>query len=483
MRKHNAITIIVAGGTIAAFAALAALGLFLLWAARQDPTTVLAGSAIAALALLVPALTRARAWGDLDASTALTLALGWLLSLPIAVAVLTGSVSQELDATRELVPVLPGWYQQASYVCLALLIALAAVLLVRRLVSDTRRVTLHTAGLLAILLWAVAWLASGLDGGRLLSLSGVTLLVCLMAATVLPRGRGACVGVGIFAVTLAAASGLFAAVRFDIGSVECRDTCVLGSALTGLLPNENLLGTTLLAALPFAYLGFRGRARICLVLYLAAMAFATGSRGAMLGAVIVVVALLVVRPDLGGDRPAPARLVTAGLLLAAAVVASVYVSQYDWSSSTYSLTDRPQLWRVASEYSDESPLFGYGPDKWDQLYSETGEIPRAGQNSTHNQWVDVLFNAGWVGTALLVAMIVAMLWSAGSARVAVLIALATIFMIGVAERAWSIGAADFVSFSLIALILLGPTGVGTRQGARSEPARARRERPVALAPG
>ena len=446
-------------------------------------TILMAGSALVALGLLVPVVKRARAAGDLDASTALTLALGWLLSLPIVVVVLSGAFVRRLDTTsRELVPVLPGWYQEAVYLCMAVLMAVAAMLLVRRLVTETRRVTVHTAGLFAILLLAIAWLASGLHGGPLLSLSGATLLVCLITATVLPRGRGACLGVGIFGVTLAIASGALAAFQFELASVPCRDQCVLGSALTGVLPNENLLGTTLLAVLPFAYLGFRDPARIWLVLYLAGMAFATGSRLAMVVSIILVAALLVVRPRLDADRPTPLRTAGAGLLLAATVLASVYIVLHDWGTSE-SLTDRPGLWSVASEYIHESPLFGYGPDRWHTLYTETGEIPQAAVHSTHNQWVDVLFNAGWVGAAVLVGMMVAMVCSAGRARPAVLIVLAMVFMIGIGERAWSIGVADFVSFSLIALILSGPTGVEARAGPRAESARARTQRPVAVPSG
>jgi O-antigen ligase len=452
---------------------------------KQDAITIImAGGALVALGLLVAVLKRARIAGDLDASAGLTLAAGWLISLPIVVVVLSGGLERRLDIHRELVAIHPGWYENAVHVSMALLMAFAAVLLVRRLlISETRRVTLHTAGLLAILLWTVAWLASGLQGGRLLSLSGVALLVCLMAATVLPRGRGACLGVGIFGVTLAAASGLIAALSWGDASVPCRHECVLGAALTGVLPNENLLGTTIVATLPLAYFGFRGRARTWLVVYLAGMAFASGSRGAMLAAIIVLAALLVLRPRLDGARPAPARVVAAGVLLTGAVLASVYIVLHDWSSAGYPLTERPGLWNVASEYTQESPLFGHGPDKWETLYTETGEIPHAAQHSTHNQWVDVLFTAGWVGVALLAGMVAAMIWTAGYARPAVLVALATVFMIGVGERAWSIGAADFVSFSLIALLLMGPPRVEARPGASPEPARARPHRPVAVASG
>ena len=425
---------------------------------------IMAVGAIAAVGLLVRAIGRARAAGDLDASTAVTLALGWLVTLPIDVVVLSGGVVRRLGAWRELVPVLPGWYAPAVYLCQALVIAVALGLSLRRFLSERRLLTLHTAGLLALVLWAVAWLAAGLQGGRVVSLSGATLLACLVAATVLPRGRGAAVGAGVFGVTLAIASAVLVVFRYDIAFVPCRHVCVLGSALTGLFGNENLLATALVAALPFAYLGFRGRTRFWLTAYVAAMAFTTGSRGAMVTVVIVLVTLAVVRPRLDGAGRAPARTAVAGLVLIGALLASVYVLVHDWESSRVSLDDRPELWRVAADYRRESPIFGYGPDRWETLYAETGEIARTAQHSTHNQWVDVVFTAGWAGAALLVAMMVASVWSAGVARAAVLIVLATVFLIGIGERAWFIGRADFTSFSLVALILLGPTA--PRRGPR-----------------
>ncbi len=431
---------------------------------------IMGSTALLALALLVRAVGRARAAGDLDVSTAFAIAVGWLISLPIAVAVTSGSVTRRLNPFRELETVPPDWYTSAAHGSTALLAAIATGVALRQLTSHAVR--LHTAGLLAMVLWMVAHLAAGLQGSRMLSLSGVALLVCLVAATVLPRGRGASVGAGIFGVTVAIASGAAAIFRYDLTFAPCRDECVLGPALTGVLGNENLLGTVLVAAIPFAYLGFRGRAATWLGVYLAAMAAATGSRGAIVTAVIAVVVMLLVRPRLDANRQSPARLVVAGLFLLAGLLASVSIVLRDWDG--ISLTGRPDLWRVASEYVARSPLFGYGPGRWEMLYSETGEIPRAAQHSAHNQWMEVLFIAGWVGAVLLLAMVIAMVVSSRSARPAVMVTVATVFMIGATERAWSIATVDFVSFSLIAAILMGPTAI--RSGGWSSPAsRARPE--------
>jgi O-antigen ligase len=413
-------------------------------------TITMAGAALVALALLVPSVRRARAAGDLDASTALTLGMAWLITLPTAVATMSGGVTRRPDVFGELALILPGWYLNAARAAALLAALLAAVLLLRRVTSG--RVPVHTAGLFAILLWTVAHLASGLQGGPLLTLWGGVLLVCLIAATVLPRGRGASLGAGIFGVTLAIASGLVAVFRHDVAFVEpCEEACG-GLGFLGVLPSENLLGVALAASIPFAYLGFRGNVRYWFVAYLAGTAIATGSRTAVIASILATGALFIVRPQVDADRRTPARAAIAWLVLAGAVFGSVYFVQRDWDPSA--LTDRPALWSVAWDYIDRSPWLGYGPDRWTSLYASS-EIPRDAQHSAHNVWLDVLFAAGWVGAALLIGIVVATLWSSGRARPGVLLALATIFMIGTTEPAWLVGTFDLLSFSLVALILTG----------------------------
>jgi O-antigen ligase len=440
---------------------------------------IMAVSALAALTLLVPAFKRARAAGDLDSSAVLTFSMGWLVSLPIVLVVISGGLVRKLDAFGELVPVLPAWYRTVLHGCLAIVVGLAALFVSKRMISPGRHVPVNAAGLFAIVLWLVAHLAAELHSGPFITLDGVVLLVCLVAATVLPRGRGACVGIGFFGVTLAIGSGILATFNLGLASVPCRHECLLGVSLTGLLPNENLLGTTIAATLPFAYLGFRRPVRLWLVAYLGATAIATGSRGALLTALIALVVLLIVSPALDADRGRTRGAALAGLVLAGALVASLYVVQHNWGASN-ALTSRPQLWSVAKDYIRESPLFGYGPYKWETLSAGTGEIPQAAQHSTHNQWIEVLFTAGWVGAGLLVAMMVAALRSAGYARPAVLATLATLLLIGVGERIWSIGVIDFASFSLVGLILLGPTRVSERSGLATQPVRAHSRRLLAV---
>jgi O-antigen ligase len=135
----------------------------------------------------------------------------------------------------------------------------------------------------------------------------------------------------------------------------------------------------------------------------------------------------------------------------------VYFPLHHWDPSA--LSDRPVIWRVAAHYIHDSPWIGYGPEKWAGLY-RTSEIFEAAQRSAHNQWLDVLFAAGWLGAALLVGVVVATLASAGPAAPGVVLATATIAMLGATEGAWAIGNFDLMSFSLAALILTGAARAG-----------------------
>ncbi len=416
-------------------------------------TIGVAGASVVALTVLVRAVRTARAAGDLDSSSVLTFGMGWFSTLTLAVVAIAGGLKRRPDVFDELIPVLPGWYDLAVAASLGLLMVLVAILLVRRLRSA--HMPVHAAALVAVVLWTLSHLSSALRGEAFLTARGVVLLLCLLAAAVLPGGRGASLGVGAFAVSLAVFSGLLSIVRFDVAFIPCAtpraDQCsVIGSAFTGALSNQNLLAAVLAASIPFTYLGFRGRARVVLVVYLAGMTIATGSITGVLTATVSVTALLVVRPTLDRSGTPAGRSAIAGLLLAGAASGSVYFIRHDWDPSA--LNGRPVLWRVAWEFIHRSPWLGYGPETWAALYS-AGEIPLAAQRSAHNQWLDVLFVAGGVGGVLLVGVLVAALYSSGRARAGVTIVLATVLMIGTTEPAWSVGTFDAMSFSLIALIL------------------------------
>jgi O-antigen ligase len=424
-------------------------------------TSAVATTAVVAFGLLVVVLRRARAAGDLGPSALLTFGMGWLISLPVAMVAISGGISRRPDVFhRRLVTVLPGWYPTAIQIATVLTGILAVALVFKVLAS--RGAAVHVAGILAVILWAIAQFASALHGEPVLSSRTVVLFLCLIAASVLPKGRGAVVGAAAFGVSLAIASGILAVFRYNVAFVvPCKNQCgILGLAFTGVLANENLLGIALAAAVPFVLLGFRGRGRLWLALYLTMMAIMTGSRTAGIAASIAFIAFAVLRPRLDDERTSMAPGAIAGLLLVGALLASTFVTQY--ARNDFTLSGRQQLWRVASAHIGKSPWFGNGPEEWPTLY-DSSEIPFDARRSAHNQWMDVLFVAGWVGAGFFVATLLAVIASAGRARTALILTTATLLIIGTAEGTISIGAVDFMSFAFVALLLAGPPAQVTQR--------------------
>jgi hypothetical protein len=402
------------------------------------------------LVVLVLALRRAALAGDLDASFALVAAVGAFFITPAALVTLTGSLERRPDSFGNLIVLEPGWYQRLNDVCVLLATATAATLLVRAAAGGTLRI--KAAGIAALGLWGVAHVSAGLAGTGLATARGLAWLVCLAAAACLPRSRGACVAAGAVGSAILGVSGLLAAVHYDTAFVvPCQAACG-GLGFTGLLPNENLLGVALTGSIPFAYLGFRGRARVLLPIALAGGAVATGSRTATVASLLVLIALMVVRPSVDGSAVRGWRLVAAWSTLVAALAVSAFMVLHRWSPT--SLTTRPELWSVARHYIARSPWFGYGPEKWASLYN-LSQIPYAAQHTSHNLWTDVLFAAGGVGLALFATLAVATILAAGAARAGSVLVLATIVLIGATEGSWTIGTLDLMSFTLLAFLLTG----------------------------
>ena len=64
------------------------------------------------------------------------------------------------------------------------------------------------------------------------------------------------------------------------------------------------------------------------------------------------------------------------------------------------LTGRDQIWAVAWEEWREHPIFGYGPNLWDDAFRASIGMPQATHG--HNQFMDALARSGTVGAAALV---------------------------------------------------------------------------------
>lgn len=72
-----------------------------------------------------------------------------------------------------------------------------------------------------------------------------------------------------------------------------------------------------------------------------------------------------------------------------------------------SMTGRDQIWAIAMEEWQASPMFGYGPTLWDDDFRASIGMPNA--TSGHNQFMDTLARSGTLGAIALVLYAVVLL--------------------------------------------------------------------------
>lgn len=422
---------------------------------------LLFGTTVGSLTL-VRALKSAKCSGDWNTTAMFVLAAGWLVNLSGLTIFWEGGRSTTSDSignTVTLHTASDSHMRILRWVVAAVVVFGLTMILLRRLARGKSR--LRAVTVIGLSLNILVVFTTALNHGQFISAPQIVLAAAVMACALLDGGRGAYVGAAIFGSTLAIVSGLAAAVRYNLAVSPCRiDKCgPLGVLFHGVMSHENALGIALVLALPFVYLGFRGRPRIILTLYVAAMAWMTGSRTAVIGLMATLFVLLALRPSL--DRPAnPGRRLIGWCVVVAGFVVGVVLPELNADPQRY--TGRGYMWGVALEHLGDSPFFGLGESAWSGLSSE--HINPLSY-SAHNQWLDTRFIAGWLGFALLVGIIVAILRAAGMKyRLAVLAVITAPIYIGITERPWSIVGIDPMSFSLLAAILSAPVQEAARAG-------------------
>lgn len=185
----------------------------------------------------------------------------------------------------------------------------------------------------------------------------------------------------------------------------------------GPVGDPNDLAFFLLAALPLAF-ALRGSARRAWVYDLAAgvlllAVLGTLSRGALVGvATMLVVALLMGllrwRVALGF-----AVLIGAGVLVVLAAVPQLVgtsLSQKDHVADQ-NVSERLELWQAAARMTLESPVLGLGPGSFSVLHGDYSDsLPRDVNHTldvAHNTYLEVSAEAGLVGLAAFLAIVVA----------------------------------------------------------------------------
>lgn len=261
------------------------------------------------------------------------------------------------------------------------------------------------------------------------------------------------VGAAVLVLTQLSVSWALLLLDSSRGVLACRyDKCgPLDVLIGGVFGNENAFGLFLCAGLPFVWLAVRGPNRL-LTLAVFAAVVVTGSRTAAIAAVVTVAALFVFRPSLDDQ---PRRGAVAICFLGSLGIAATFVAPlYPWARSD-TLTGRVYIWQVAQRQIEEHALTGHGVSAWRELHDRFGLIPYAATYSTHNQALDVLFIGGGVALILFAALLVALLVPTTQERtILTWTLLMPVAWSGVAERLWSIGRFDWLTYSYITTLLV-----------------------------
>lgn len=423
----------------------------------------LALGALSVLALIptAVALHRAHLLGDWDSTATLVFAVGVLGSLPTVLFDLISGRVTKVDTFGNAVVGLSGWAYRVDQLATVLLIGGGMAFFLHR--CSQRDVRVNVAALVAILVWLDVGLSDGLNGHGMFAPRQLALLAVLLAAVVARPGRSALLGAAAVGLLLALLGGFQAVLHADSVFRTCRaDKCgLLGTLYTGIFTNENTYGLALALSVSFIWMAFRGPVRIILACYVAGIAYVTGSRSAELVAVVSVVILFILRPSISDDPEAATRFSDdtpvgkpALAVLAACSAAFIGFVLPFLNLDPNSLTQRPYFWKLARTQLSASPLYGLGSEAWASLY-QAGMIPVALTYSVHNQWLDVIYTGGMIGLLFFVLLLVSMLLRAGRAHVVVASCLLIPVLAGSSlERPWSFDISDWLTFTLLATILM-----------------------------
>jgi O-Antigen ligase len=426
-------------------------------------TSALATLVVVISALMLPvawrALRTAIAHRDWDSTSTLVFFAGLTGNLPTALSQLVSPSQPTYNAFGILEVGLTGWALRLEQLTALALLAGSVVFFSLRftreryLLAPFIALAIALAGDLSDLIHAQAGAFSPRE---------LTLLALLLAATVARPGRSAYLGAAAVGILFALLGGLQALLHPDDVFRVCRtDKCsAAGGLYVGAFTNENVLGLLLAVTIVFVWLAVRGRSRILLTGYLVASVYLTGSRTSQAAAIAAIVVLPMLGPVLRDDpgmlQP-PGRRGQRHLAVAAVVIAALAGMVLPLLPlAPTALSSRAYFWQLARAGIAHSPFIGYGSTAWANLY-QVQLIPIAGTYSTHNQWVDISYAAGLIGLVLLICLVICLLVQAGPYLIVVSSVLIPIFVASAAERPWSFGINDGMTFVLLAVVL-SPVG-------------------------
>lgn len=442
----------------------------------------MAALSVAAAMVLVSALRKSKAQGEWTGTA-------WFGAAMVALTISTvelfvtflGLWTKNRNAYKGVTWVVPDTAHAAMRVLVLLLGLFAVIVFVVRMKRPHTLINLPAV--LFLLMGVVSAESALLHGDNPFRPLSAVFLAVLAACTVAPRGLGIHLGVGTACMIVAIASGLTFVIHHDFSVFACTsdaftsDKCgLLGFDFRGILENGNALAMFLTLAMPFVFLGFGSWQGPALAAYVLSLVLTTGGRSGMIAAVITFAALIVLRPSMRQPVATPLR---SGLLfcgLAGAVAIGFGLPFV--STDPTAFHGRASLWIMVREALGDSLtlLYGTGMLGW-QHVRDRGMIDSDASYSVHNQWLQVLYSTGLIGTVLFVAALCALVWQARpNYSLAVGCVLIPVFVLAVTERPWPIDTCDWLIWAIPATLLSYP--VTQRYSADTDP---RSDRPDSTA--
>jgi O-Antigen ligase len=376
----------------------------------------------------------------------------WLLFAVVIVANITALISQ-FTGGRTIVTTVGDSYvavlspaaQQVSSFTLPAMAMLSGLYVLTRL---RRGMTINSVAIVFALLLLIGAIAGAMHGFPLISRVRLTLIMPALALIVAPPGRDGLRGAASAISLLVGLSALLALIAPDQAADKCdpRKCGLFGQLFNGVAFNFNGFGLLVALSIPILYFGLR-RFGMFFVLLAVTLVLASGSRTAQLASLVTVVLVLFYERARRTRRPANPVLPVLVCAISFAAAAALPFAGLDQNE----FTGRVGLWDLALSRLSDTWLVGNGPDAWASL-TGTGVISVVSAYSTHNQVVEVLFISGAIGLVVFTLM-GCLVVARNKTRLAELaIIMAPILIASSTERPWTLGIADWVSWSVLLML-------------------------------
>lgn len=436
-------------------------------------STVMVAFSVAALLVLLNALRKLRARGEWSPTATFGAAIAGLTIVFVELFVTyLGEWTKERNAFKSITWVVPPVAHSIMRLVTMLLAIYVTVVFVRRLKRG--RTVINLPAVFFLLIEVISAESALLHGDNPFRPLSMVFLAIVLACMVAPRGLGIHIGVGTTCVIAAIASGLTFVIHRDFSVFPCTsdtltsDKCgLLDFNFRGILENENALAMYLALAMPFVYIGFGSWEGLLLAGYILCLILMTGGRSGMIAGAVTFVALIVLRPNIRTPVAAPIRSGLLYLGLAGMLVVGFAVPFLATDPNAYH--GRAGLWMLVREALADSATLTYGTGMmgW-QHVRDSGKIDPSASYSVHNEWLQVLYSAGFVGLLLFLACLGFLIWQARPNYTLVIgCVLIPVFVLSVTERPWPIDTSDWLAWAIPAALLSYPAA--RRRSTENEP--------------